>query len=94
MTKVQKKSTSLQMIPAASICALVNEANRCLCADALSVLEPDRQPSQAVGCAGLLSRDLLRGVIFLVAGGKVRILGVVAPVGKNRAESQVLTLIR
>jgi hypothetical protein len=35
-----------------------------------------------------------RGVIFLVAGDKVRILGVVTPLGKNRAESQVLTLIR
>ena len=33
-------------------------------------------------------------MIFLVAGDKVRILGVVAPVGKNRAESQVLTLTR
>ena len=33
-------------------------------------------------------------MIFLVGGDKVRILGVIAPVGKNRAESQVLTLTR
>lgn len=57
-------------------------------------MEPDRRPSQAVRCVDLLSRDILRGVIFLVAGDKVRILGVVTPLGKNRAESQVLTLIR
>jgi len=35
-----------------------------------------------------------RGVIFLVAGDKVRILGVVTPVGKNQAESQALALTR
>ena len=33
-------------------------------------------------------------MIFLVGGDEVRILGVIAPVGKNRAESQVLTLTR
>jgi hypothetical protein len=51
-------------------------------------------PVKRFRCAGLLSRDLLRGVIFLVAGDEVRIPGVVTPVGKNRAESQVLTLTR
>ena len=33
-------------------------------------------------------------MIFLVAGDKVHILGVVTPLEKNRAESQVLNLIR
>jgi len=33
-------------------------------------------------------------VIFLVGGDEVCILGVIAPVGKNRAESQVITLTR
>ena len=33
-------------------------------------------------------------MIFLVGGDEVRILGVIAPVGKNRAESQALALTR